>query len=84
VFSSIGDHALDLVVRLGMVIQCSQLDSFIRGHEKPSLESGYHNIIVLIHLKIVLLCFFKQKRLDLDPNRGEHINMDSVGTGLSH
>jgi hypothetical protein len=48
VFLSIGDHALYLVVRLGMALHCCQLDSFTRGHKEPYLDSRYRTIIVVV------------------------------------
>jgi hypothetical protein len=35
-----GDHALNLVVRIGLALHYHQLDSFIRGHKDPLLAVG--------------------------------------------
>jgi hypothetical protein len=58
VFSSIGEHALNLVMRLSLALHCCQLYSFVRGHNNPPIDSMYHNIIVMVHHKSVILFLF--------------------------
>jgi hypothetical protein len=82
VFASIINHAIKLMVRLGMALQCCQLNSLVRYHKYASLDSRHHCIVVVIHNYLIVLGFLNQVRLDCDPHGWYHVSEDSFGTGM--
>jgi hypothetical protein len=81
VISCICYHSVELVMILRLAFHSCQLYPFGRHYENSKLGSRQYDIIVILNLEPLLLGFLQQIHLEHEPNRWQHVNVNSIFHG---
>jgi hypothetical protein len=63
---------------LRLVFNSCQLYPFVKGYKHSMLDSRHCDIVLIVNLKPLLICFLQQIPLDHEPNIWQHVNVHPI------